>query len=244
MVKTEKTAATASAVKLQTGTKSESKAVAVPAKSQIGEMKAIPSPAGSAAKPVVKAEKKTSATSTAAKPQTVDAKKDTAKAEPVKSKVKLEKPQAAMVPAKVEPADTKPDKKEKAKKLAKKESMTEELSGKAEGEEEEEEEYKWWEDACFDGTVKWQHLEHSGVYFPPDYVPHGIKMKYNGEPIELTPDAEEVAGFYAQLLDTEWVQNPVFRKNFFNDWLEILSKGTCHAASHTSIGDVRLHSDV
>ena len=223
-VKTEKAAAKASAPKPQTEVKSESKAVAVPAKLQTGETKAISSPAGSTAKPVVKTEKSTPAATTAAKPQTVDG-KNTAKAELVKSKVKLEKPAAATVPVKVEPADTKPEKKEKAKKLVKKESMAEELSGKVEGEEEEEEEYKWWEDTCFDGTVKWQHLEHSGVCFPPDYVPHGIKMKYNGEPIELAPDAEEIAGFYAQLLDTEWVQNPVFRKNFFNDWLEILSKG-------------------
>ena len=44
------------------------------------------------------------------------------------------------------------------------------------------EEYRWWEaeNAKGDGTVKWKTLDHNGVYFPPDYVPHNVKMKYNG----------------------------------------------------------------
>ena len=35
---------------------------------------------------------------------------------------------------------------------------------------------------------KWRFLEHNGVIFPPKYEPHGVKMKYNGEPVNLTPD--------------------------------------------------------
>lgn len=43
-----------------------------------------------------------------------------------------------------------------------------------------------------DKTVKWDTLEHSGVLFPPEYTPHGVKMLYDGEPVELTPQQEEV----------------------------------------------------
>jgi DNA topoisomerase-1 len=54
---------------------------------------------------------------------------------------------------------------------------------KEESDEEENEEYRWWEseNAEGDGTVKWNTLEHNGVYFPPEYVPHNVKMKYDGK---------------------------------------------------------------
>jgi DNA topoisomerase-1 len=42
------------------------------------------------------------------------------------------------------------------------------------------------------GEQKWTHLEHSGVIFPPPYKPHGIKMLYEGKPVTLTPEEEEV----------------------------------------------------
>ncbi|KAI8092290.1 uncharacterized protein B0P05DRAFT_525680 [Gilbertella persicaria] len=89
--------------------------------------------------------------------------------------------------------------------------------------------YKWWEEENpveleSDDTIKWTKLQHNGVLFPPEYVPHGVKMNYNGKPITLTPEAEEVASFFAALLETDHAQNPVFQKNFFNDWQEILKQ--------------------
>ena len=43
-----------------------------------------------------------------------------------------------------------------------------------------------------DKTVKWDTLEHSGVLFPPEYTPHGVKMLYDGKPVNLTREQEEV----------------------------------------------------
>jgi DNA topoisomerase IB len=43
-----------------------------------------------------------------------------------------------------------------------------------------------------DKSVKWQTLAHNGVLFPPDYTPHGVKMLYDGQPVDLTPQQEEV----------------------------------------------------
>lgn len=44
--------------------------------------------------------------------------------------------------------------------------------------------------------VKWTTLMHSGVLFPPEYVAHGIKMTYDGKPVDLTSDQEEVRAFF------------------------------------------------
>ncbi|KAI8904822.1 hypothetical protein EDD86DRAFT_194596, partial [Gorgonomyces haynaldii] len=86
-----------------------------------------------------------------------------------------------------------------------------------------EEEYKWWLDTNKDSSVKWTTLEHNGPYFPPEYVPHGIQMKYDGKPVVLKPASEEVATFYAALIGTDWGDNPVFQQNFFKDFLNVLS---------------------
>lgn len=94
--------------------------------------------------------------------------------------------------------------------------------------EEGEEEYRWWDDPTkHDGTIKWKTLEHNGVVFPPPYepLPKRVKMKYDGVPVTLHPDAEEVAGFFGSMLNsTHNVENPTFQKNFFKDFTEILKK--------------------
>ncbi|KAJ5719036.1 hypothetical protein N7493_007491 [Penicillium malachiteum] len=98
----------------------------------------------------------------------------------------------------------------------------------ADEKEEEEDEYKWWEDPTKgDGTNKWTTLEHNGVVFPPPYepLPKNVKLKYNGVPVTLHPEAEEVAGFFGGMLNsTHNVENPVFQKNFFTDFKDILKQ--------------------
>jgi DNA topoisomerase-1 len=50
-------------------------------------------------------------------------------------------------------------------------------------------------------------------------------MKYDGVPIALAPEAEEVAGFFGSMLNsTHNVENPTFRKNFFDDFTAIIKK--------------------
>lgn len=91
-----------------------------------------------------------------------------------------------------------------------------------------EEEYRWWEDPTKgDGTTKWRTLEHNGVVFPPPYepLPKNVKLKYDGIPVDLHPDAEEVASFFGGMLNsTHNVENPTFQKNFFADFKDILKK--------------------
>ena len=115
-----------------------------------------------------------------------------------------------------------------AKKSAKGRVKKEETPEEDEGVEEEEEEYKWWEDPNKgDETKKWTTLEHAGVVFPPTYepLPANVKMRYDGVPTTLHPEAEEVAGFFGSMLtSTVNMENPTFVKNFFADFTDIVQK--------------------
>lgn len=76
------------------------------------------------------------------------------------------------------------------------------------------------------GEQKWKTFHHNGVIFPPEYVPHGIPIIYDGNPIKLEPKQEEMATIYAKYTDTEYMNNRVFKKNFWNDWKKILGKSS------------------
>ena len=69
---------------------------------------------------------------------------------------------------------------------------------------------------------KWTTLEHNGVLFPPEYVMNEVPVIYNGKKIVLSPEAEESANLYAKFIESDYIKNSVFRKNFWNDWKKIL----------------------
>ncbi|KAK6458292.1 DNA topoisomerase I [Scheffersomyces xylosifermentans] len=160
-------------------------------------------------------------------------KQKTVKDEPVSPKQKstkasttpkVTKPKAETKPKMAVKKETKPTtKKEKKPKEIKEETPL--ASQNNEGNEEEEEEgYKWWEAEDLDGEQKWESLVHNGVLFPPEYepLPSYVKLYYDGKPVTLSKEAEEVAGFYGAMLETEHAKNPVFQKNFFNDFLSVI----------------------
>ncbi|KAK6342643.1 DNA topoisomerase 1 [Orbilia javanica] len=117
-----------------------------------------------------------------------------------------------------------PAPKKAAKGKAKKEEEAEE--GASPDGEEQTDEYKWWLAEQNDGNQKWETLQHSGVMFPPPYelLPKHIKMKYDGTPITLAPEAEEVAGFMAALLEAPQASDKKFLENFFADWKTVLKE--------------------
>ena len=91
------------------------------------------------------------------------------------------------------------------------------------------EKFKWWEAEATKAmkkhpTWKWATLQHAGVIFHPPYVPHGVKMLYDGKPVTLSPEAEEAATFFAKFVDTPHYEKPQFRKNFFAEFLSIIHK--------------------
>lgn len=72
------------------------------------------------------------------------------------------------------------------------------------------------------GKKMWDTLVHSGVLFPPEYEPHGVKMLYDGVPVDLTPEQEEVATFFAVMKETDYMNKPKFLENFWEGFREVL----------------------
>lgn len=96
--------------------------------------------------------------------------------------------------------------------------------------EEDDDEHAWWNDPKGgDDSIKWKTLEHNGVLFPPEHEPwpKNVKLVYDGKPVILGHEAEEVATFWVAMGPPETsshIQNPVFRKNFFGDFQEYVKE--------------------
>eukprot|EP01147_Barroeca_monosierra_P001333 gene1333-4514_t len=86
--------------------------------------------------------------------------------------------------------------------------------------EEEEHIHRWWEEKELPEGQQWRTLEHCGPYFPPPYqpLPEDVHFVYDGKPFKLNERAEEVATFYAAMLERDYVKKDLFNKNFFEDW--------------------------
>uniref|UniRef100_A0A7S4JSB1 DNA topoisomerase 1 n=1 Tax=Odontella aurita TaxID=265563 RepID=A0A7S4JSB1_9STRA len=89
--------------------------------------------------------------------------------------------------------------------------------------------FLWWNAPDPPPGQQYTTMEHAGVSFPEPYVPHGFKMKYNGEDVDLNPVEEEAATFFAGMdPDGMHLGNPktapIFEKNFFVDFREVLTK--------------------
>ncbi|CAK1550094.1 unnamed protein product [Leptosia nina] len=96
---------------------------------------------------------------------------------------------------------------------------------KKNGKEEEQEVWKWWEEQKNDDGTKWRYLEHKGPLFAPPYepLPANVKFRYDGKEMRLSQDCEEVAGFYARMLDHDYTTKSTFNNNFFNDWRKVMT---------------------
>ena len=69
---------------------------------------------------------------------------------------------------------------------------------------------------------RWKTLSHNGVLFAPDYQPHGVKMLYDGKPVTLTPEQEEVATYFVQVMERDSAKKAIFRNNFFKEFKKVL----------------------
>lgn len=83
---------------------------------------------------------------------------------------------------------------------------------------------KWWNRLSADKTIRWRTLSHNGPIFPPAYQPHRVALVYDKEKIVLSPAAEEVATFYASMLETDFMKKDVFNQNFFRDWRKTMTE--------------------
>ncbi|KOX76410.1 DNA topoisomerase 1 [Melipona quadrifasciata] len=115
---------------------------------------------------------------------------------------------------------------QKPKKKGVRTSKGENPSSRKKKQEEEQEVWKWWEEEKKNDGTKWTFLQHKGPVFAPPYepLPSDIKFYYNGKEMKLSQDAEEVATFYARMLDHDYTTKPAFNKNFFDDWREVMTE--------------------
>ncbi|XP_012230382.2 DNA topoisomerase I, mitochondrial isoform X1 [Linepithema humile] len=92
--------------------------------------------------------------------------------------------------------------------------------------EDEQEVWKWWEEEKKSDGTKWNFLEHKGPVFAPPYepLPPTVKFYYNGKEMKLSQDTEEVATFYARMLDHDYTTKPAFNSNFFQDWRDVMTE--------------------
>ncbi|KAG9509934.1 DNA topoisomerase 1, partial [Fragariocoptes setiger] len=135
-----------------------------------------------------------------------------------KKKIKLEKKE------KKDKKDKK-DKRDKKDKKDRKDKKENKIKIKKE-KEEPEHIWKWWEEPELEAGTKWRSLEHKGPVLAPDYepLPNHVKFYYDSKPVKLSPEAEEVAGFYARMLDHDYTKKKEFNDNFFKDWRKTMNK--------------------
>lgn len=74
------------------------------------------------------------------------------------------------------------------------------------------------------GKPQWTVLKHNGPFFPPEYIPHNVPIIVNGKKINLPPLAEEYATLYSKYIESNYIENNKFKKNFWNDYKKLLPK--------------------
>ncbi|KAM6953739.1 DNA topoisomerase I, mitochondrial [Aplochiton taeniatus] len=77
-----------------------------------------------------------------------------------------------------------------------------------------------WEEGNSVSGKKWTTLEHRGPLLAPEYetLPSNVSFYYDGQPMKLSAATEEIATFYAKMLDHDYTSKTTFQENFFTDW--------------------------
>jgi len=76
----------------------------------------------------------------------------------------------------------------------------------------------------YKGISKWKTLEHNGPLFPAMYQKHNIPIIYNNKNIILSERAEEYATLYARYISTDYINNKIFNKNFWDCFKPVLDE--------------------
>jgi len=74
------------------------------------------------------------------------------------------------------------------------------------------------------GEKRWDTFHHNGILFEKPYSYKKIPIKIRGQNIILPEEAEECALLYSKYLETEYIKNKTFNKNFFNDFKKLIPK--------------------
>mmetsp|Transcript_98783 Transcript_98783/g.274923 ORF Transcript_98783/g.274923 Transcript_98783/m.274923 type:complete len:762 (+) Transcript_98783:98-2383(+) len=108
---------------------------------------------------------------------------------------------------------------------------------------------RWWdrEDGALSGkrgAKKWDTFEHHGLMYAPEYEPHGIPIKYDGKPVKLDPEAEEVATYFTSVKGSDYETKDIFLKNFWKAFQAVLPKDTIiKDISKCNFDDIAIHRE-
>jgi DNA topoisomerase I len=84
--------------------------------------------------------------------------------------------------------------------------------------------------------IKWNTLSHNGVCFPPEYELKALDFKINGEIFLLNREQEELIYSWAKKKDTHYIEDPIFQKNFLNDFKKLIHEK--YASTLTTIDQI------
>lgn len=73
--------------------------------------------------------------------------------------------------------------------------------------------------------LQWTYLEHHGLLFTPPYEPHRIPVTFLEEKLILPPEAEEVANYWCQAMESDYGSKEIFIRNFWQALMSRLPKG-------------------
>lgn len=65
--------------------------------------------------------------------------------------------------------------------------------------------------------IQWSVFRHNGPFFPPEYERHNIPIEIKNKPFRISSLGEEYLTLYANYLETDYVKNSRFNKNFLKD---------------------------
>jgi len=81
----------------------------------------------------------------------------------------------------------------------------------------------------------WSSLTHSGMQVAPAYQPHHVPVLYDGQPVRLSAEQEEMATLLVKACNT-FKPVPPFGENFMVDWRPLLQEcGSGHSESEASV---------
>ena len=91
------------------------------------------------------------------------------------------------------------------------------------------------------GGKQWSELIQNGPLFPPPYIPYNITIKINNINVLLNSKAEEYIIMYYKYLNTPYITNSRFNKNFLSDWKKELKDIKITNMKEVDLTNIKIH---
>ena len=91
------------------------------------------------------------------------------------------------------------------------------------------------------GGKQWTELIQNGPLFPPPYIPYNITIKINNINVLLSSKAEEYIIMYYKYLNTPYITNSRFNKNFLSDWKKELKDIKITNMNEVDLTNIKIH---